>query len=107
MQNYQDELNNLDYDLESEWTFWIDNNSGLLTSDDYKKNQKSLGKFNTVKTFWRYFNFVPDVSMLHSDCSYHLMKDDLKPYREEHNNGGQIRITFEKKYSVIFLQKII
>lgn len=95
------EDNDLDYDLESEWTFWVDNNSGLMTSDDFKKNLKSLGKFSSIESFWRYFNFVPDVSMLDSGFSYHLMKNDLKPFREEYNNGGQIKLTFEKKHSVI------
>lgn len=94
-----------DYDLESSWTFFVDNNLGLLTGSDYKNNLKNLGQFSTVKSFWSYFNNLPDVSMLKPGLSYHLMKNDLQPVREEEKiaNGGQLKLSFSKEFSVIKL----
>ncbi|RNA23398.1 eukaryotic translation initiation factor 4E type 3-like [Brachionus plicatilis] len=92
---------NQDYELESQWTWWIDKNEGLSTGLDYQKNLHKIGEFSTVKTFWSYFNNLPDVSSIECGFSYHLMKGDLRPVRENNEiaNGGQFKIKCNTEFS--------
>ncbi|KAK0440216.1 translation initiation factor eIF4e [Desarmillaria tabescens] len=60
-------------------------------SNDYEAGLTVIGEFNTVKDFFRYFNWLKPPSKLERNSNYHLFKSGIKPmWEDEANaNGGK------------------
>ncbi|KAG9307253.1 hypothetical protein G9A89_017081 [Geosiphon pyriformis] len=57
----------------------------------YEENLQTIGTFNTVETFCRYFNWVKKPSQLEMNTNFHIFKDKIKPMWEDpaNANGGK------------------
>ncbi|CAF0994983.1 unnamed protein product [Brachionus calyciflorus] len=79
-----------DPELHNSWSFYVDRNEKYTNQEDFIKNLHLICKFKTVKTFWSYFNNLPEASTLPMRYSYHIMRNDLRPMweDEENSNGG-------------------
>ncbi|CAG8614563.1 8425_t:CDS:2 [Paraglomus brasilianum] len=61
------------------------------TEKFYEQNLQTIGTFNTVQTFCRYFNWVKKPSHLDVNTNFHIFKDKIKPMWEDpaNANGGK------------------
>jgi translation initiation factor 4E len=64
----------------------------LADSSTYEAGLTTVGEFETVKSYCRYFNWLKPPSELEHNSNYDLIKSGIKPMREcEANaNGGQV-----------------
>ncbi|XP_022660558.1 eukaryotic translation initiation factor 4E type 3-B-like isoform X2 [Varroa jacobsoni] len=64
-----------------------------LSAEDYERNLKKIYTVDTVQTFWQVYNNIPSVNELGPNYSYHLMREQHRPIREDgvHKDGGAWR----------------
>jgi len=77
--------------LEDAWCIWFDRYIGRgYTAQEYSDAIKQVCCFNTVQNFWRWFNNLPTAGELEVSCTYHLMKEGIRPLWEDPRNvrGG-------------------
>ncbi|CAG8807215.1 24577_t:CDS:2, partial [Racocetra persica] len=62
--------------------------TGMLS---YEENLQTIGTFDTVEAFCRYFNWVKKPSQLELNTNFHIFKDKIKPMWEDpaNANGGK------------------
>jgi len=74
--------------LQNSWTIWHDFFQGRGVSfQDFEANLKLLCKFNTVQSFWEYFNNLPTPKDIPQKSSMHLMLEGVKPLWEDPRNA--------------------
>jgi len=81
--------------LNTRWTFWIDRtDSRGLSAEDYERNLRKIFTVDTVQEFWQVFNNIPKVDEMECNFSYHLMREEYRPIREDpvHKAGGAWRL---------------
>lgn len=66
-------------------------------STDYEAGLTTVGEFDTVEEFCRYFNWLKPPSKLERNSNYHLFKSGIKPmWEDEANaNGGKWVLTMK------------
>jgi len=85
--------------LEHKWTLWYERkshgkaNKGLK-KDDYLKEVKKAGSFQTIPAFWKCWSNLQElrtVPIAGQAANYHLFKDNIKPLWEDPKNikGGK------------------
>ncbi|KAG8853782.1 hypothetical protein FRB96_008037 [Tulasnella sp. 330] len=64
---------------------------------EYEAGLTTIGDFNTVEDFCRYFNWLKPPSQLERNSNYHLFKDGIKPMWEDPANaeGGKWVVTMK------------
>ncbi|KAF0415595.1 eukaryotic translation initiation factor 4e class ii [Gigaspora margarita] len=84
--------------LQHSWTMYYDSKpvmtpgpktpTGMLS---YEENLQTIGTFDLVETFCRYFNWVKKPSQLELNTNFHIFKDKIKPMWEDpaNANGGK------------------
>ncbi|GES84083.1 translation initiation factor eIF4e [Rhizophagus clarus] len=84
--------------LQHNWTMYYDSKpvmtpgpktpTGKLT---YEENLQTIGTFDTVQSFCRYFNWVKKPSQLDMNTNFHIFKDKIMPMWEDpaNANGGK------------------
>ncbi|CAG8595844.1 1734_t:CDS:2, partial [Paraglomus occultum] len=83
--------------LQHAWTMYYDSKPAMTpgpktpTEKFYEQNLQTIGTFNTVQTFCRYFNWVKKPSHLDVNTNFHIFKDKIKPMWEDpaNANGGK------------------
>ncbi|EAU82831.1 eukaryotic translation initiation factor 4E-1A [Coprinopsis cinerea okayama7 len=67
------------------------------SSSEYEAGLTVIGEFDTVESFWRYFNWLKPPSALEKNSNYHLFKSGIKPmWEDEANaNGGKWVLTMK------------
>jgi len=62
-----------------------------LKKEDYLKELKRAGTFQTVSSFWKCWMEVQQICNVNSPINYHLFKEPIKPIWEDSNNikGGK------------------
>jgi translation initiation factor 4E len=90
--------------IEKKWTLWYEKKSDeqsnkCLKKDDYLNQLKKGGTFQSLPSFWKYWNEVQDVCNVPnktSGANYHLFKNNIKPVWEDPKNikGGKWTIVF-------------
>jgi len=65
----------------------------------YEANLTTIGEFDTVEEFCRYFNWLKPPSALERNSNYHLFKSGIKPmWEDEANaNGGKWVLTMKSQ----------
>ncbi|KAG8985788.1 hypothetical protein FRB94_004580 [Tulasnella sp. JGI-2019a] len=66
---------------------------------EYEAGLTTIGDFNTVEDFCRYFNWLKPPSQLERNSNYHLFKDGIKPMWEDPANaeGGKWVVTMKSQ----------
>jgi len=85
--------------LENTWSIWFDRYKGAgLTVEEYAASLHQLGSFDTIQSFWRWYNNLPLTNKLRPRDSYHLMKNNIRPRWEDPANvgGGSFSIRVPK-----------
>lgn len=64
---------------------------------EYEAGLSVIGEFDTIESFWRYFNWLKPPSALEKNSNYHLFKSGIKPmWEDEANaNGGKWVLTMK------------
>ncbi|RIA85290.1 translation initiation factor eIF 4e-like domain-containing protein [Glomus cerebriforme] len=84
--------------LQHKWTMYYDSKPvttpGPKTptgKHTYEENLQTIGTFDTVQSFCRYFNWVKKPSQLEINTNFHIFKDKIKPMWEDpaNANGGK------------------
>jgi len=86
--------------LEHSWSFWFDKYIGPgLSAAEYEASMKVLGTVSTVQQFWQWFNNLPAAHDLGPRCSYHMMKQNIRPLWEDpaNVNGGNLSFKVPKE----------
>jgi len=74
--------------LQNSWAIWHDFFQGRgVKFEDFEANLKQLCKFNTVQSFWEYFNNLPTPKDIPVKSSMHLMLEGVKPLWEDPKNA--------------------
>eukprot|EP01097_Dermamoeba_algensis_P001080 TRINITY_DN1409_c0_g1_i1.p1 TRINITY_DN1409_c0_g1~~TRINITY_DN1409_c0_g1_i1.p1 ORF type:complete len:202 (-),score=29.04 TRINITY_DN1409_c0_g1_i1:129-734(-) len=85
--------------LQYKYSFWFNRRvHGARTQENYEKNIKYLGSFETVEEFWSYYNHLIRPSDLPNTSDYHLFKAGIKPMWEDDANksGGKWILRIKK-----------
>jgi len=96
--------------LHTKWVLWFD---GALQSgkrsgaNDWAKNMKRVGDFDTVEDFWGVINNIPPPSKLPVGCNYHLFREGIMPMWEDANNSMGGKWTYNEKRSAGMSTKAI
>jgi Eukaryotic initiation factor 4E len=53
--------------LQNSWCIW--EHEASKNSSDWGSNMTSLGDFNTVEGFWKYYNHIPKPSQVRAACA--------------------------------------
>ncbi|CAI2170882.1 3218_t:CDS:2 [Funneliformis geosporum] len=84
--------------LQHNWTMYYDSKPVMTPgpktptgSVSYEENLQTIGTFDTVETFCRYFNWVKKPGQLDLNTNFHIFKDKIKPMWEDpaNANGGK------------------
>lgn len=108
-----DEDDEYDVELETEWSFWIDRCIRGTTKEEYEAGLKLIHSFKTVQTFWSIFNNIPDISKLPNSFSYHLMRNSPRGVRRplwedmENRRGGQWKLKCKKDETSLVWQELL
>jgi len=72
-------------------------------SGEYEAGLTTIGDFNTVEDFCRYFNWLKPPSQLERNSNYHLFKDGIKPMWEDPANaeGGKWVLTMKSNSELL------
>ncbi|KAG6918204.1 hypothetical protein DXG01_015993 [Tephrocybe rancida] len=72
-------------------------------STDYEAGLTTVGEFDTVEEFCRYFNWLKPPSKLERNSNYHLFKSGIKPmWEDEANaNGGKWVLTMKNNPALL------
>lgn len=103
-----------DRPLDSAWTLWEQISMADVKSDKYADATRRVGSFNTVTSFWRYWNHLPQPSTLlegkrfvrESDgCKsvvdgLFLFRDGVKPEWEDSLNASGGHFQFQLRPSL-------
>jgi translation initiation factor 4E len=67
------------------------------STHEYEAGLSVIGEFETIESFWRYFNWLKPPSALEKNSNYHLFKSGIKPmWEDEANaNGGKWVLTMK------------
>lgn len=70
---------------------------------DYEAGLTTIGEFDTVESFCRYFNWLKPPSKLDRNSNYHLFKSGIKPmWEDEANaNGGKWVLTMKNNPALL------
>ena len=70
---------------------------------DYEKSLLTVGKFDTVEGFARYFNNVRLPSSLSNNSNYHMFKNGIRPMWEDpaNANGGKWVVLFKNSPALL------
>ena len=70
-----------EYPLRHTWVAYMDQSFQNLTQ---------VSSFDSISTFWRYFNNVPPCSQLKHQCSHRIFRQGIQPMSEDAQNiaGG-------------------
>jgi translation initiation factor 4E len=94
------ELLDQPFHLERPWTWWCDKYHGAgQSAEQYESSMYMITTFNTVQSFWTWYNNLPSVSKLLPRTSYHLMAEGVRPLWEDAANiqGGNLSLKVAKK----------
>ncbi|CAG8590514.1 1765_t:CDS:2 [Acaulospora colombiana] len=91
--------------LQHPWTMYYDSKPVMTpgpktpTGKMYEENLQTIGTFDTVETFCRYFNWVKKPSQLELNTNFHIFKDKIKPMWEDpaNANGGKWVISLKNQ----------
>lgn len=74
--------------------FYCRTDSRGLSAADYERNLRKIYTVDTVQKFWQVFNNIPTVEEMDCYFSYHLMREEYRPIREDpiHKAGGAWRL---------------
>lgn len=84
--------------LQHNWTMYYDSKPVMTPGPktptgklSYEENLQTIGTFDTVETFCRYFNWVKKPGQLDLNTNFHIFKDKIKPMWEDpaNANGGK------------------
>jgi len=79
--------------LQYSWCLWFDRYIGRgFTAHEYADAIKDIFVVSTVQNFWRWYNNLPSAAKLDPSCTYHLMKNGIRPLWEDPGNvrGGNM-----------------
>lgn len=83
------------YTLDRDYTIWFQHapqfaKKKAKSEEQYAEGLQSIGTFNSVQDFWRYWNAI-DLSKMQNYCSLSVFKHPIKPmWEDDHNKyGGQ------------------
>lgn len=70
---------------------------------DYEAGLTTIGEFDTVESFCRYFNWLKPPSKLDRNSNYHMFKSGIKPmWEDEANaNGGKWVLTMKNNPALL------
>ncbi|KAI0316839.1 translation initiation factor eIF 4e-like domain-containing protein [Amylostereum chailletii] len=70
---------------------------------DYEAGLTTIGEFDTVESFCRYFNWLKPPSKLERNSNYHLFKSGIKPMWEDdaNANGGKWVLTMKNNPALL------
>ncbi|CAG8732010.1 1883_t:CDS:2, partial [Acaulospora morrowiae] len=81
--------------LQHSWTMYYDSKPAMTPGPktptgkiSYEENLQTIGTFNTVETFCRYFNWVKKPSQLELNTNFHIFKDKIMPMWEDPANAN-------------------
>eukprot|EP00008_Paramoeba_atlantica_P010483 CAMPEP_0201492032 /NCGR_PEP_ID=MMETSP0151_2-20130828/32032_1 /ASSEMBLY_ACC=CAM_ASM_000257 /TAXON_ID=200890 /ORGANISM="Paramoeba atlantica, Strain 621/1 / CCAP 1560/9" /LENGTH=288 /DNA_ID=CAMNT_0047878681 /DNA_START=199 /DNA_END=1065 /DNA_ORIENTATION=+ len=83
--------------LPNDWTLWFDRYIGRgCTAQQYNDALKQICQLSSIHDFWSWFNNLPSARELDPTCTYHLMKDNIRPTWEDARNveGGNFTAKF-------------
>ncbi|CAJ0638702.1 110_t:CDS:2 [Entrophospora sp. SA101] len=84
--------------LQHSWTMYYDSKPVMTPGPktptgkvSYEENLQTIGAFNNVQLFCRYFNWVKKPSKLAMNTNFHIFKNKIKPMWEDpaNANGGK------------------
>eukprot|EP01116_Phalansterium_solitarium_P022784 TRINITY_DN7656_c0_g1_i2.p1 TRINITY_DN7656_c0_g1~~TRINITY_DN7656_c0_g1_i2.p1 ORF type:complete len:523 (-),score=99.77 TRINITY_DN7656_c0_g1_i2:248-1816(-) len=81
-----------EHPLQHVWSFWYFRKPpGERSADSYERNIQSVGCFNTIEGFWRYYSHLVRPSELQPANDFHVFKDGVRPMWEDAANkaGGK------------------
>jgi hypothetical protein len=79
--------------FEHAWCLWFDRYIGRgFTAHEYADAIKEVFVVKTIQEFWRWYNNLPGAAELDPSCTYHLMKNGIRPLWEDPGNvrGGNL-----------------
>mmetsp|Transcript_34295 Transcript_34295/g.96650 ORF Transcript_34295/g.96650 Transcript_34295/m.96650 type:complete len:266 (+) Transcript_34295:146-943(+) len=82
-----------DIPLQDTWVLWFDRYIGPgFSAEEYAAALKEVCTFSSVQEFWCWYNHLPQASGLDVSCTYHLMKQGIRPLWEDAGNvnGGNL-----------------
>jgi translation initiation factor 4E len=79
-----------EHKLNSSWSFYFDKKiaRGQGTAEDYQRNVKLYGKFDTVEGFWRLYSWFKDPKNMQPAHDIFMIRGDSAPAWESFPNGG-------------------
>lgn len=90
--------------LQSKWTLWNDKKMAKKENhnyDDYNRNLKKLGSFDTLEGFWRHYSWLKSPDDLPRDTDFYCFRNQHVPAWETFPTGGCWIVKVRKKNGVI------
>jgi len=79
------------FDLDYPYAIWFDSAQHTKrrgqSEKQYEAGLQSIGKFNSVQEFWRYWNAM-DLERMAQFCSLSVFRKSIKPMWEDEDNSG-------------------
>eukprot|EP00386_Alphamonas_edax_P013718 GDKI01042306.1.p2 GENE.GDKI01042306.1~~GDKI01042306.1.p2 ORF type:complete len:270 (+),score=96.66 GDKI01042306.1:83-892(+) len=89
-----------EHPLETAWTFWYERKMHARQScEDYQKNLKPIGTFNTVEGFYRYYSHLRRAGQQPVDYNLAMFRKGSKPMWEAFPTGGCWILRVKKRSS--------
>lgn len=99
------------YPLAHDWSVWYYEDKTThfpKTQDEYQKNLRKVGTFNTVQTFWGLYNALPNITYLRQSAVYHFHWADAVPLREDiiHKDGGALVLRLHEESAIYVWERL-
>eukprot|EP01029_Cantina_marsupialis_P004182 TRINITY_DN1414_c1_g7_i1.p1 TRINITY_DN1414_c1_g7~~TRINITY_DN1414_c1_g7_i1.p1 ORF type:complete len:236 (+),score=30.80 TRINITY_DN1414_c1_g7_i1:59-709(+) len=94
--------------LQNKWTFWYllrDSPKIDPPESTYPQMIKKLGSFDTVESFWQYYQHISRDTSLKRDI--HLFKNAQKPLFETFPEGGRLTFRITKALSFRYFEQML
>lgn len=94
------------FSLDRPYSIWFESGQNIKrkgrSEQQYEENLESVGSFNSIQEFWRYWNAM-DLQRMPNFCSLSVFKDPIKPMWEDPGNkgGGRWVIRCEDKEQAV------